>query len=124
MKGAGEHKDRKPEGEPTMITKKTLLQISRSVEEYYEMLAHLQQNNDQMSELQRRGVEITTQRLEVVKGLEETHSLLAEIKTRQQAMVTKERELAALEQSIMDRVRMISDDTKAILAKLSEGLEE
>lgn len=103
-----------------MITKKTLLQISRSVEEYYEMLAHLQQNNDQMSELQRRGVEITTQRLEVVKGLEETHSLLAEIKTRQQAMVTKERELAALEQSIMDRVRMISDDTKAILAKLSE----
>ncbi|AFS53739.1 hypothetical protein ACSYAY_10040 [Leptospirillum ferriphilum] len=107
-----------------MITKKTLLQISRSVEEYYEMLAHLQQNNDQMSELQRRGVEITTQRLEVVKGLEETHSLLAEIKTRQQAMVTKERELAALEQSIMDRVRMISDDTKAILAKLSEGLEE
>jgi hypothetical protein len=39
-------------------------------------------------------------------------------------MVTKERELAALEQSIMDRVRMISDDTKAILAKLSEGLEE
>jgi predicted nucleic acid-binding Zn-ribbon protein len=69
-------------------------------------------------------VEITTQRLEVVKGLEETHSLLAEIKTRQQAMVTKERELAALEQSIMDRVRMISDDTKAILAKLSEGLEE
>jgi hypothetical protein len=122
--GAGEHKDRKPEGERTMITKKTLLQISRSVEEYYEMLAHLQQNNDQMSELQRRGVEITTQRLEVVKGLEETHSLLAEIKTRQQAMVTKERELAALEQSIMDRVRMISDDTKAILAKLSEGLEE
>ena len=107
-----------------MITKKTLLQISRSVEEYYEMLAHLQQNNDQMSELQRRGVEITAQRLEVVKGLEETHSLLAEIKTRQQAMVTKERELAALEQSIMDRVRMISDDTKAILAKLSEGLEE
>ncbi|MCL4461071.1 MAG: hypothetical protein M1297_05070 [Nitrospirae bacterium] len=107
-----------------MITKKTLLQISRSVEEYYEMLAHLQQNNDQMSELQRRGVEITTQRLEVVKGLEDTHSLLAEIKTRQQAMVTKERELAALEQSIMDRVRMISDDTKAILAKLSEGLEE
>jgi hypothetical protein len=124
MTGAGEHKDRKPEGERTMITKKTLLQISRSVEEYYEMLAHLQQNNDQMSELQRRGVEITTQRLEVVKGLEETHSLLAEIKTRQQAMVTKERELAALEQSIMDRVRMISDDTKAILAKLSEGLEE
>lgn len=107
-----------------MITKKTLLQISRSVEEYYEMLAHLQQNNDQMSELQRRGVEITTQRLEVVKGLEETHSLLAEIKTRQQALVTKERELAALEQSIMDRVRMIADDTKAILTKLSEGLEE
>jgi PAS domain S-box-containing protein len=29
-----------------------------------------------------------------------------------------------VEQSIMDRVRMISDDTKAILAKLSEGLEE
>ncbi|MHB1286403.1 MAG: hypothetical protein ACYCYP_07565 [Leptospirales bacterium] len=107
-----------------MITKKTLLQISRSVEEYYEMLAHLQQNNDQMSELQRRGVEITTQRLEVVKGLEDTHSLLAEIKTRQQALVTKERELAALEQSIMDRVRMIADDTKAILTKLSEGLEE
>ena len=88
------------------------------------MLAHLQQNNDQMSELQRRGVEITTQRLEVVKGLEDTHSLLAEIKTRQQALVTKERELAALEQSIMDRVRMIADDTKAILTKLSEGLEE
>ncbi|MHB1605566.1 MAG: hypothetical protein ACYC9S_03250 [Leptospirales bacterium] len=107
-----------------MITKKTLLQISRSVEEYYEMLAHLQQNNDQMSELQRRGVEITTQRLEVVKGLEDTHSLLAEIKTRQGALVTKERELAALEQSIMDRVRMIADDTKAILTKLSEGLEE
>jgi tellurite resistance-related uncharacterized protein len=107
-----------------MLTKKTLLQISRSVEEYYEMLTHLQQNNDQMLELQRRGSEITVQRLEVLKGLEDTHSLLAEIKTRQQALVTKERELAALEQSIMDRVRMISDDTRAILTKLSEGLED
>lgn len=107
-----------------MITKRTLLQISRSVEEYYEMLAHLQANNDQMQELQRRGAEIMKQRLDVLTSLEQTHSLLAEIKTKQQSLVTKERELSALEQGILDRINMIGDDTKAILTKLAEGLED
>ena len=107
-----------------MITKKDMIKIARTVEEYSEMLAHLHDNSARMADMQARLKDIMGQRTEVLVSLEKTHELLSKIKTEQQALVGREREIAALEQATIDHIKQISDDTEAILKKLEESNSE
>lgn len=107
-----------------MLNKKMLFEIAKAVEEYNEMLAHLSANADQIREILGRSIEMANQQVEVVKDLEGTHAMLAEIKTKQQTVVTRQRELAGLVTSNMDRLRAISDDNQALLGKLAESIKD
>lgn len=106
------------------LNKKDAIKIARSIEEFAEVLAHLRENNSAIQELKLRGDEINRQREDVLKTLDANNTMLAEIKAQQQSLVNRERELAALEHGIMDRLQVISDDTEAVLGKMASDNEE
>jgi len=105
-----------------VIGKKDLLKLTRSVQEFEELLNHMDKNMDQLEELKKRLEESREKRETVAKAIEDIHSMFASIKEKQQLVLALNRELASVEHSVSDRVKMIADETRAILVKMAEDL--
>ena len=107
-----------------MIGKQDLLRLTRSVQEFDELLGHLAKNMEQLAELSNRLDESREKRDTVVKAVEEIHSMFASIKEKQQLILTLNRELGVVEHSVGDRVKIITDETRAILGKMVDAFNK
>lgn len=105
-----------------MIGKKDLLKLTRSVQEFEELLGHMDKNMDQLEELKLRLEESREKRETVAKSIEDIHTMFSAIKEKQQLILSLNRELASVEHSVSDRVKIIADETRAMLMKMAEDI--